>query len=149
MSNLSMDRDIQTETLTLHNDISEVPQLNDFIEAVAERLGIEPSTALQLQLAVEEAVVNVMDYAYPPDSVGEVSVATTSDGQCLKIVITDSGIPFDPTEQEKADISLSAEERQIGGLGILLVNEIMDAVSYERKDGKNVLTLTKQLNDKS
>lgn len=149
MSNLSMDRDIQTETLTLHNDISEVPQLNDFIEAVAERLGIEPSTALQLQLAVEEAVVNVMDYAYPPDSVGEVSVATTSDGQCLKIVITDSGVPFDPTEQEKADISLSAEERQIGGLGILLVNEIMDTVSYERKDGKNVLTLTKQLNDKS
>ena len=144
-----MDRDIQTETLTLHNDISEVPQLNDFIEAVAERLGIEPSTALQLQLAVEEAVVNVMDYAYPPDSVGEVSVATTSDGQCLKIVITDSGVPFDPTEQEKADISLSVEERQIGGLGILLVNEIMDTVSYERKDGKNVLTLTKQLNDKS
>ena len=144
-----MDRDILTETLTLHNDISEVPQLNDFIEAVAERLGIEPSTALQLQLAVEEAVVNVMDYAYPPDSVGEVSVATTSDGQCLKIVITDSGIPFDPTEQEKADISLSVEERQIGGLGILLVNEIMDTVSYERKDGKNVLTLTKQLNDKS
>ena len=144
-----MDRDIQTETLTLHNDISEVPQLNDFIEAVADRLGIEPSTALQLQLAVEEAVVNVMDYAYPPDSVGEVSVATTSDGQCLKIVITDSGIPFDPTEQEKADISLSVEERQIGGLGILLVNEIMDTVSYERKDGKNVLTLTKQLNDKS
>ena len=149
MSNLSEGRDILTETLTLHNDISEVPQLNDFIEAVAERLGIEPSTALQLQLAVEEAVVNVMDYAYPPDSVGEVSVATTSDGQCLKIVITDSGIPFDPTEQEKADISLSVEERQIGGLGILLVNEIMDTVSYERKDGKNVLTLTKQLNDKS
>lgn len=144
-----MDRDILTETLTLHNDISEVPQLNDFIEAVAERLGIEPSTALQLQLAVEEAVVNVMDYAYPPDSVGEVSVATTSDGQCLKIVITDSGVPFDPTEQEKADISLSVEERQVGGLGILLVNEIMDTVSYERKDGKNVLTLTKQLNDKS
>lgn len=144
-----MDRDIQTETLTLHNDISEVPQLNDFIEAVAERLGIEPSTALQLQLAVEEAVVNVMDYAYPPDSVGEVSVTTTSDGQCLKIVITDSGVPFDPTEQEKADISLSVEERQVGGLGILLVNEIMDTVSYERKDGKNVLTLTKQLNDKS
>lgn len=144
-----MDRDIQTETLTLHNDISEVPQLNDFIEAVAERLGIEPSTALQLQLAVEEAVVNVMDYAYPPDSVGEVSVTTTSDGQCLEIVISDSGTPFDPTEQEKADISLSAEERQIGGLGILLVNEIMDTVSYERKDGKNVLTLTKQLNDKS
>ena len=144
-----MDRDIQTETLTLHNDISEVPQLNDFIEAVAERLGIEPSTALQLQLAVEEAVVNVMDYAYPPDSVGEVSVATTSDGQCLKIVISDSGTPFDPTQQEKADISLSVEERQIGGLGIFLVNEIMDTVSYERKDGKNVLTLTKQLNDKS
>lgn len=149
MSNLSVGRDFQTETLTLHNDISEVPQLNDFIEAVAERLGIEPSTALQLQLAVEEAVVNVMDYAYPPDTVGMVTVATTTDGQSLEIVISDSGTPFDPTQQEKADISLSVEERQIGGLGIFLVNEIMDTVSYERKDGKNVLTLTKQLNDKS
>jgi anti-sigma regulatory factor (Ser/Thr protein kinase) len=149
MSNLSVGRDFQTETLTLHNDISEVPLLNNFIKAVASRLGFEPSTALELQLAVEEAVVNVMDYAYPPDTVGMVTVATTSDGQSLEIVISDSGTPFDPTQQEKADISLSVEERQIGGLGIFLVNEIMDTVSYERKDGKNVLTLTKQLNDKS
>ena len=149
MSNLSVGRDFQTETLTLHNDISEVPLLNNFIKAVASRLGFEPSTALELQLAVEEAVVNVMDYAYPPDTVGMVTVATTTDGQSMEIVISDSGTPFDPTKQEKADISLSVEERQIGGLGIFLVNEIMDTVSYERKDGKNVLTLTKQLNDKS
>ena len=146
MSNLSVGRDFQTETLTLHNDISEVPQLNDFIEAVAERLGIEPSTALQLQLAVEEAVVNVMDYAYPPDTVGMVTVATTTDGQSLEIVISDSGTPFDPTQQEKADISLSVEERQIGGLGIHLIRNIMDRVEYQRDGNSNKLTMTKILN---
>ena len=69
-----------------------------------------------------------------------------SDGKTLKTIITDSGVAFDPTAKEKADTTLSAEDRQIGGLGILLVREIMDTINYERQDGKNALTLIKQLN---
>jgi anti-sigma regulatory factor (Ser/Thr protein kinase) len=63
----------------------------------------------------------------------------------LKFVITDTGVPFNPTEVVAADTTLSAEERPIGGLGILLVRELMDSINYERTDGKNILTLTKTI----
>jgi sigma-B regulation protein RsbU (phosphoserine phosphatase) len=69
-----------------------------------------------------------------------------SDGKTLKTIITDSGVAFDPTAKEKADTTLSAEDRQIGGLGILLVREIMDSVNYERINKQNILTLTKKYN---
>jgi anti-sigma regulatory factor (Ser/Thr protein kinase) len=69
-----------------------------------------------------------------------------SDGHQLKVVIDDSGIPFDPTIEKKADITLSAEERRVGGLGILLVRELMDTINYEHVNGHNILTLTKKIN---
>jgi sigma-B regulation protein RsbU (phosphoserine phosphatase) len=90
-------------------------------------------------------VVNVIDYAYPIGQTGDVEVRVMSDGETMKTVITDSGVAFDPTAKEKADTSLSAEDRQIGGLGILLVRELMDTINYERIDGQNVLTLIKKL----
>ena len=88
-------------------------------------------------------MVNVIDYAYPIGTEGDVTVKVMSDGHKLKIQIVDSGVTFDPTAKEKADISLSAEERQIGGLGILLVRELMDSINYERIHGHNILTLIK------
>jgi sigma-B regulation protein RsbU (phosphoserine phosphatase) len=99
----------------------------------------------KLRLAVEEAVVNVMEYAYPSDTKGNVCIEARSDGKRLKFIITDSGIPFNPTIVSAADTTLSAEERPIGGLGILLVRQLMDSVNYERIDGKNVLTLSKKI----
>ena len=68
-----------------------------------------------------------------------------SDGKILRFIISDSGVPFDPTAKEKADTTLAAEDRQIGGLGILLYRELMDSINYERTNGKNILTLTKKL----
>jgi len=68
-----------------------------------------------------------------------------SDGKTLKTIIVDAGVAFDPTMKEKADTSLSAEDRRIGGLGILLVRELMDAINYERVDGQNILTLIKNI----
>ena len=106
-------------------------------------MGMEKSLSRQMQLAVEEAVVNVIDYAYTKGTEGIIEVNIMSDGHRMKVRITDSGVPFDPTAKEKADTSLSAEDRQIGGLGILLVRELMDAINYEHADGKNILTLTK------
>ena len=136
---------ILTETLTLSNDIREVAQLSTFMKAVAEEMHLPTSLARQLRLAVEEAVVNVMDYAYPSGSAGDVTVTVMSDGHTLKVVVQDNGMPFDPTVAQTTDTSLSAEERQIGGLGILLVRELMDSINYERIEGKNVLTLVKTL----
>lgn len=133
------------EELTLQNDVRQVRQLNDFVKQVMSLLGIEPSLAKKLRLAVEEAVVNVIDYAYPKGVTGDIAVQASFDDQCLRFVIKDSGVAFDPTEKEKADTSLSAEDRPIGGLGILLVRELMDSINYERLDGMNVLTLKKTI----
>jgi anti-sigma regulatory factor (Ser/Thr protein kinase) len=100
---------------------------------------------MQMNLAIEEAVVNVMDYAYPEGVKGYVDIEVWADEQWLTFVITDSGKPFDPTTKGEVDITLSAEERDIGGLGIYLVRQIMDSIGYEYKDGHNVLTLKKKV----
>lgn len=131
------------EELILQNDVHQVKELNAFVKQVMAQLDVEPSLAKKLRLAVEEAVVNVMDYAYPPGTTGDIIIHVTSDGEALNFVITDSGVAFDPTVQDKADTTLSAEDRPIGGLGILLVREMMDTINYERTDGKNVLLLRK------
>lgn len=134
-----------SETLVIKNDIHEITRFSAFAKTVAEQLKIDSTLAGQLRLAVEEAVVNVIDYAYPATSEGEISINVQSDGKILRYIISDSGVPFDPTAKEKADTTLAAEDRQIGGLGILLYRELMDTINYERTNGKNILTLTKKL----
>ena len=136
---------ILSETLVIKNDVKEVTKFSEFMKSVLEKLDIEKSLGRQLRLAVEEAVVNVIDYAYPAGLEGEIEVQVMSDGKSLKAIIRDSGVAFDPTAKEKADTSLSPEDRQIGGLGILLVRELMDSINYERRDGRNILTLIKKL----
>lgn len=132
-------------SLTLPNSIETIPLLNEFIDGVVEELGLDMSLGMSLNLALEEAVVNVMDYAYPAGVQGEVSIKLWATDALLKFSITDSGIPFDPTKTKDADTTLSAEERPIGGLGIFLVKQLMDKISYERANGKNVLTLQKNI----
>ena len=134
------------ETLTLTNDVREVAKLSSFQKSFYEKMNLETSLARQLRLAVEEAVVNVIEYAYPAGMEGSVEVTMMSDSHRLKVVIDDSGVPFDPTAEKKADITLSAEERRVGGLGIHLVRELMDSINYERVNGHNILTLRKQIN---
>jgi sigma-B regulation protein RsbU (phosphoserine phosphatase) len=99
-------------------------------------------------VAVEEAVVNVMKYAYPTGQHGDVTVEAVSNDIRLKFTITDAGKPFDPTVQAAVDTSLSAQQRAIGGLGIHIIRQNMDSMNYERIDNLNVLTLRKKLNHK-
>ncbi len=134
-----------TETLLIKNDVHEVSKFSEFVKSVMEKLNVEKSLARQFRLAVEEAVVNVIDYAYPAGKEGDIEVRMMFDGETLKTVIIDSGVAFDPTAKEQTDTSLSVEDRQIGGLGILLVRELMDSINYERADGQNFLTLIKKL----
>ena len=136
---------ILSEKITLSCDLKRVPELNAFIESVAEKLGADATVTGQLQLAVEEIVVNVMNYAYPEGKKGFVTIKVMSDGHQLRIVVIDSGVPFDPTLKEKADTTLSAEERPIGGLGIFLVRELMDSINYERVDNRNILMMIKTI----
>ena len=134
-----------TETLLIKNDVRDMTKFSAFMKSVMEKLDIEPSLARRLRLAVEEAVVNVIDYAYPAGHEGGIEIRILYDGSTLKTVIIDSGVAFDPTAKEKADTTLSIDDRQIGGLGILLVRELMDTINYERENGKNILTLIKTI----
>ena len=133
-------------TLTLSNNVQEIPQLNAFIDEVCESHDLDPMTSMEMNLALEEAVVNVMTYAYPEGTKGYVDISVQSDNGSLVFVISDSGKPFDPTTREEVDTSLPAEQREIGGLGIFLVRKMMDDIKYEYKDGHNILTLRKKLN---
>ena len=136
---------MKTRRLVLPNDIETIPQLNEFIDSVAEEVGLEMSLTMSLNLALEEAVVNVMEYAYPEGQKGNVEIEVTADQEWMTFVIADTGIAFDPTMKEDADTTLSAEERPIGGLGIFLVRQLMDDINYKREGNKNVLTLRKKL----
>jgi sigma-B regulation protein RsbU (phosphoserine phosphatase) len=133
------------KTIVLHNDTKEVSLLATFVDEVCEKLGFDPAVTMQMNLAIEEAVVNVMDYAYPKGTKGDITIEAQANNQRLKFTIIDSGKPFDPTVKADADITLSAEERPIGGLGIYLVRQLMDSINYERVNGLNVLTLRKKL----
>lgn len=134
-------------SITLPNDIETIPQLHDFIEEVVGHVALDSSQIMSLNLAIEEAVVNVMEYAYPNGTKGTVNIVASAANGVLSFVISDNGKPFDPTAKAEVDTTLSAEERPIGGLGIHLIRQIMDEVSYERKDDKNILTLRKKLNN--
>ena len=133
------------KSIVLPNDTQEVPRLAAFVDEVCEAVGLSPAVTMKMNLALEEAVVNVMNYAYPSGTRGEMKIEAVSNDVRLKFTITDSGIPFDPTVQADADTTLSAEDRPIGGLGIYLVRQLMDSINYERVNNQNVLTLRKQL----
>ena len=98
-----------------------------------------------LNLVLEEAVSNVILYAYPQGEQQEIVLTAQTSDKSLIFVLTDSGKEFDPTQVPDTDVTLSAEEREIGGLGIFLIRQIMDKVDYQRREGKNVLTLCKHL----
>ncbi len=141
-----------SSSITLPNDVQTTPQLANFVDEICNALCLSSKDNMQINLAVEEAVVNVMNYAYPKGTVGEVKIDAVANEERLKFTISDQGMPFDPTAQSEADTTLSAEERPIGGLGIHLVRHYMDSINYERIEdptrpgfGKNVLTLRKKL----
>ena len=132
--------------LVLKNEISEIDTLAVFVRELGEELGLTSDLVFNLNLVLEEAVSNVILYAYPKDEQQEISLSANVSENNLVFVLTDSGKEFDPTQAPDADITLSAEERQIGGLGIFLIRQIMNQIEYQRIDGKNVLTLGKKLN---
>ena len=132
------------ETLNLNNKVSEITKLNAFVKSATATLNMEIGLANKIKLAVEEAVTNIIDYAYQNGTEGNISVTIEADESRIRFILTDSGAEFDPTGVSKADTTLSVEERPIGGLGVFLVRNLMDSINYERVDGKNVLRMEKR-----
>jgi len=117
-----------------------------FVEEHLEEYGCPMKTQMQVALAVEEIYVNIANYAYNPE-VGPATIQVEVHEEPLEVVITfvDNGKPYDPLAKEDPDITLSAEERDIGGLGIFLVKQTMDDVHYEYTEGRNILRISKRL----
>ncbi|MBO4216803.1 MAG: ATP-binding protein [Clostridia bacterium] len=126
-----------------------VDNLQKVLDFVGSRLGaftVSPKAQMQTDIAVEEIFVNIAHYAYGRnEGKAKVRVEVSGDPPTAYITFTDRGIPYDPLKKEDPDVTLSAEERKIGGLGIFMTKKIMDGVSYEYKNGQNVLTLKKIL----
>ena len=133
------------KSIILANDIAEISRLAAFIEEVGEAFSLTPDVVFNLNLVIEEAVVNIINYAYPKEDHQYIYLSAHLHEDSIVFVLTDTGKEFDPTLAPEADINLSADEREIGGLGIFLIRQIMNEVKYERIDGKNVLTLGKKL----
>ena len=126
--------------------VENLPEVLAFIEEKLEAADCPPKTMMQISVAAEEIFVNIAHYAYAPDK-GSATVRVEVDEDPLAVSITfmDHGMPYDPLAKEDPDIHLSADDRQIGGLGVFLVKQTMDDVNYEYKDGQNILTLKKSL----
>ena len=133
------------KSIILANDISEIARLNEFVEEIGNDFPLSPEVIFNLNLVLEEAVVNIINYAYPKEEHEKIYLSAKLHNDSIILVLTDTGKEFDPTMVPDTDITLSADERPIGGLGIFLIRQIMNEVKYERIDGKNVLTLEKKL----
>lgn len=132
--------------LTVPAALEELEHVQEFVEQALEEQGGSMKIQMQISIAVEEIYVNIARYAYHPE-IGQATVRCAVGGNPLQVTIQflDSGKPFDPLAKPDADTTLSAEERDIGGLGILMVKKSMDDVVYEYRDGCNILTLMKRL----
>ena len=127
-------------------EVENLPEVLSFLEAHLEAADCSMKAQMQITVAAEEIFVNIASYAYAPGT-GTATVRLEISGAPKAAVITflDSGTPFDPLAKEDPDVTLSAEERDIGGLGIYMTKKTMDEVRYEYKDGQNILTLIKTI----
>ena len=127
--------------------LDQLEQVQAFVAEQLEGYACSEKAKFQLDVAVEEIFVNIAHYAYRPEQLGEATVRCCVGGSPLQVTIQflDNGTPFNPRAKEDADITLSAEERKIGGLGILMVKKSMDAVDYTYEGGKNILTIKKSI----
>ena len=131
--------------LTFKNEEQELNRVAEFMETVCDELQLDMHVAMKLQVAIEEMVTNVIFYAYPEGTSAYITLTAESDDKELALVLSDSGKPFDPTAKEDADIDVNPMDRDQGGMGILIVKNIMNEVTYQRLGEMNQLTMKKKL----
>ena len=131
--------------LTVAATVENIETVTDFVNEQLEALDCPMKAQMQIDIAIDELFSNIARYAYAPHT-GDATVHVESSNDPFAVIITfiDNGVPYNPLEKEDPDTSLSAEERDIGGLGIYMVKKSMDDITYEYKDGQNILKIKKK-----
>ena len=132
--------------MTLPAVVENIAQVTDFVNAQLEEIGCPMKAQVQIDIAIDELFGNSAQYAYNPET-GPATVRVEVSDAPISVTITfmDHGVPYDPLQKEDPDITLSAEERGSGGLGIFMVKKTMDEITYEYKDGQNILRIRKDI----
>ena len=129
--------------LTINATVENIPEVTAFVDEQLEALDCPIKAQMQIDIAIDELFGNIAHYAYNPE-IGQATVRVEVVEEPLSVVITfiDNGVPYDPLAKEDPDITLSAEEREVGGLGIFMVKKMASDISYAYEDESNVLTVT-------
>ena len=124
-----------------------IPDIVGFVSETATAMEVHPKRVMHLELAVEEAAVNICSYAYeiPP---GEVTIRISRETEVVRIELVDVGVPFDPLAADAPDIKSELENREVGGLGIFLIRRVLDEVHYSRSGDRNILSLAVRYGEK-
>ncbi len=132
--------------LTIAATTENIETVTNFVNEQLEALDCPMRAQIQIDIAIDELFGNIAHYAYNPE-VGNATVRVEVNQDPLAVIITfiDKGVPYDPLSSADPDVTLSAEQRQIGGLGIYMVKKSMDEISYEYKNGQNILTIKKRI----
>ena len=132
--------------ITLKALVSNIPAVTAFIDEWLESLDCGMKAQMQIDLAVDELFTNIASYAYAPGS-GEATIQLNFDeaSRVASVTFIDSGVPYDPLQKPDPDVTLSAEEREIGGLGIYMAKKATDKMEYRRENGRNILTIYKKI----
>ena len=132
--------------LNIAATVENIEVVTDFVNEQLEALDCPMKAQMQIDIAIDEIFSNIAHYAYDPE-IGQATVRVEVIENPLAVIITfiDNGVPYDPLAKTDPNIALSAEEREIGGLGIFMVKKSMDDVTYEYKDGQNILAIKKSL----
>lgn len=129
--------------IALKNNVDELQKVASFVDEIAEEMNLSDELHMNLGLVLEEMVSNVIFYAYPEGTEATIELVAESDGKSLTFLLSDRGREFDPTQMESNDMDANPAERPLGGMGIFIVKNIMNHVSYQRLDGRNLLTMKK------
>ena len=137
---------IEMKELTVEAVVENIKVVTAFVDEQLEVLLCPMKAQMQIDIAIDELFGNIVNYAYGTTT-GNATVRMEVQEKPLAVILTfiDQGIPYDPLKKEDPDISLSAEEREIGGLGIFMVKKTMDDISYEYSNGKNILSIKKNI----
>jgi anti-sigma regulatory factor (Ser/Thr protein kinase) len=135
---------MEIKSITVKAETASLDEVLDFIAQVSEEMPMKMQT--QLAIAVEEIFVNIASYAYGSEGDGgNTTISVADDAEKVFVTFEDCGVPYNPLLKEDPDITKSADEREIGGLGIFMVKKMMDGMDYRFEDGKNIFTIYKTL----